>query len=232
MTNNHFIESILCYNSKIPFLDYHLDRIHEAKECLKNTPSIDFKKYITEFGKHLNYGKIRLSWNENEFLIANKEINKNHFFNKTAINISTHKSYQKKINESSQFKTSRTIDYNTLNDYCDANNVSQCILLNQNHNLIETNISNIFLIINNEILCPDLNSGCVNGVFRKIMLKYFDIKERSLSIQDMIAADGVFLTNAIRGIQIVKSIDNHQIKTHKSLDFQRLAFNKISSLYL
>ena len=85
------------------------------------------------------------------------------------------------------------------------------IILNSNNRICDTTIANIFIIKNNVIYTPSLNEGCVAGVMRKYLIDTlkengFDCIEKSLSIQELMNADEVFLTNSIYNIRWVSSI--------------------------
>ncbi|MEO8822343.1 MAG: aminotransferase class IV, partial [Ginsengibacter sp.] len=67
---------------------------------------------------------------------------------------------------------------------------------------------------------PPLSEGCVAGVVRRwmlenLLLENFRIEEKELSIEDLLSADELFLTNSIHPVRWVKQFRNkiyaHQI---------------------
>ena len=66
----------------------------------------------------------------------------------------------------------------------------------------------IFLVKKNELLTPPISSGCLSGVMRKRILQIassvgLNSKESTISVDDLLEADEVFLTNSISGIRWV-----------------------------
>lgn len=93
--------------------------------------------------------------------------------------------------------------------FADENGYDNCLLLNDEKNVIEALQSNIFIRFGKEIHTPSLNDGCLNGIMRKQIISLikknssFEITEKSISPFDLQKADEIFLTNTIKGIQSV-----------------------------
>jgi branched-chain amino acid aminotransferase len=86
------------------------------------------------------------------------------------------------------------------------NNLDDCLLINQNHQLVEGISSNLFFIQGKKILTPTLKSGCVKGVMRRIILDNaanwgYEVEEGVYMPFELMKSDGVFLANTIKGIQ-------------------------------
>lgn len=90
------------------------------------------------------------------------------------------------------------------NHQCD-----EALIMNDYENIIETTHSNLFIVRNGTILTPGLDEGCIPGIMRRNVLKIIENKssynlERGIIRQkDIMEADEIFLTNAVRGIQWV-----------------------------
>ncbi|MCV6546602.1 MAG: aminotransferase class IV [Cohaesibacter sp.] len=77
-----------------------------------------------------------------------------------------------------------------------------------------TTIANLFALQGETILTPPLQDGILGGIMRQTLLdllpKYgFEIKEQSLDGKDIKKVDGLFLTNSLRIIRRVTSLDGH-----------------------
>lgn len=89
------------------------------------------------------------------------------------------------------------------------NNYANCLLLNDEKNVVEALQSNIFLKKGNTISTPPLSDGCLNGIMRKQLLAIIKktpeitLEERSISPFELQKSDELFLTNTIVGIQSV-----------------------------
>ena len=87
------------------------------------------------------------------------------------------------------------------------NDYQNCILLNNNKNVVGALNGNMFLVAGNTIKTPPLTDGCLNGVTRKILMKIlnkssdFEVLESSISPFELQKADELFITNSISGIQ-------------------------------
>ena len=92
------------------------------------------------------------------------------------------------------------------------NNLDDCIILNDKEVVCEAITSNVFIRKNNQTITPPLSDGCIDGVFRKNMLRLLEQEgmrciEKSLSVSDLQAADEIFLTNVSTGIRWVGALN-------------------------
>ena len=83
-------------------------------------------------------------------------------------------------------------------------------LLQTSHSIIESTRSNLFLVSNRVLYTPGLDSGPIGGVMRAAVINLaleegFKVYECNISPGEMLRADELFLTNAVRGIQWVAS---------------------------
>ena len=81
-------------------------------------------------------------------------------------------------------------------------------MLNHFGRVADTSIANIFLIKNKTIYTPSLAEGCIAGVMRQHLIsllkaKEMEVCETAISLNDVMEADELFVTNAIRGIKWV-----------------------------
>ena len=81
--------------------------------------------------------------------------------------------------------------------------------MNTSGNIIEALSSNFFIVKNKILITPPLSEGCINGVFRMYFMqlaKQFGIecKEEKIHPNDVLDADEIILTNAVKGVQWVE----------------------------
>jgi len=88
------------------------------------------------------------------------------------------------------------------------------ILMNTKGNYIEVTNSSLFIIKNNTIYTPPINDGCIDGTMRGWVLDHHKVVIKSLSLNDIIESDEIFITNAISGITSV-----NRVEETKFLDF-------------
>ncbi|MDE3183053.1 MAG: aminotransferase class IV [Bacteroidota bacterium] len=92
---------------------------------------------------------------------------------------------------------------------CKKNNLDEAIILNAFGRVCESAIANIFIIKDEKIITPLLAEGCVAGTMRrwmmeKLLLRNLKIEEKSLSVEELLLADELFLTNSIQPVRWVK----------------------------
>jgi branched-chain amino acid aminotransferase len=87
---------------------------------------------------------------------------------------------------------------------------AEVILLNERREVAECTSANIFAVIDGVTCTPPLSSGLLPGVTREVMLSELApelrIKERVLSVDDLLAADEVFITSSTRELLPVERI--------------------------
>jgi branched-chain amino acid aminotransferase len=102
--------------------------------------------------------------------------------------------------------------------------LDDCLLVNDNGNIIESINSNIFVVKNGTLYTSPISDGCVDGVMRKQIL---DIAaqnkilafEQPLTVHTLTNGDEVFLTNAIKGVQWVGQFKNKFYTNQRSVFF-------------
>lgn len=93
------------------------------------------------------------------------------------------------------------------NVFAKENGYDNCLVLNDEKNVVEALQNNIFMKCGNEIVTPPITEGCLNGIMRKQVLELrkkkegIVVKEAVISPFDLQKADELFLTNVISGIQ-------------------------------
>jgi branched-chain amino acid aminotransferase len=90
---------------------------------------------------------------------------------------------------------------------------NDAVVLNTYGRVCDSTIANIFCIKDEIVYTPALSEGCVAGVMRKHVLQQltaagFTCVEKEISIEELLGADEVFLTNSVYNIRWVKSIDD------------------------
>jgi len=110
-------------------------------------------------------------------------------------------------------------------DHARRQGFEETIFLNTAGHLCEAATANIFLMKNGVLLTPSLDSGCLPGITRAVVLELavrcrLNSEERSLTPDDLLTADEVFLTSSIRGLESVSRIGDklyHDISIAKRL---------------
>ncbi len=91
--------------------------------------------------------------------------------------------------------THRMVHESAKADFPDCDDV---ILWNERGEVTEGCIANVVIRKNGQLLTPPVECGLLAGTFREYLLKAGEIKESIISVEDLKAADEVFLINSVR----------------------------------
>ena len=130
--------------------------------------------------------------NSNQFELQEKPI-KTVFFTE----------HKKPCSKLSNIKSNNVLLYVLASIHAKELSADDAILLNEKGNVIESTNANLFVVKEGKLYTPPLADGPLDGTLRNVILQCFEVKERSVSIEDYEVADEVFLTNA-HGIRLVK----------------------------
>lgn len=91
------------------------------------------------------------------------------------------------------------------------------MLLNGKGFATETSSSNIFAILGTKLTTPPLSSGCLSGITRGYILELavelgIETTQKDLEYDQLKSCEGIFLTNSVRGIQNIGSMDGESIQ--------------------
>ncbi|OQA00633.1 MAG: Branched-chain-amino-acid aminotransferase [Planctomycetes bacterium ADurb.Bin401] len=86
--------------------------------------------------------------------------------------------------------------------------------------LAEGCVSNVFLVKDSVLYTPSLKAGILPGIARKTVLKLaaensIKLEEKDLTIDDLLKADEVFITNVIMQVLPVTAIEAHDVGDSK-----------------
>lgn len=90
--------------------------------------------------------------------------------------------------------------------FADENDFQNCLLLNDDKNVVEALNGNLFMLKDGQLITPPLSEGCINGIMRKQIISLakqidgIELIENPISPFDLQKADELFITNVISGI--------------------------------
>jgi 4-amino-4-deoxychorismate lyase len=95
----------------------------------------------------------------------------------------------------------------------DNDDIAEGLMLNQQQQIIEGTMSNLFIVKDEMLFTPELSLAGVSGVMRQQVMKLaknigFAVNEANLTLQDLKAADEVFICNSLINIWPVIEIVN------------------------
>jgi branched-subunit amino acid aminotransferase/4-amino-4-deoxychorismate lyase len=103
------------------------------------------------------------------------------------------------------------------------------IFLNENSDVVETALSNLLIITDDGWQTPALSTGCLPGITRELLIKWFDVKESEFDFDYLLSAKAVYVTSSIKLIQRVDKIEDRLFS--KNLLGEELIENFKSKLF-
>lgn len=226
-----FFESIRIIDRNPVFLQNHFNRIIDGLKVYKiNVPenfTIDnIRKEILLLIKKNEIkdgGRARLTFtrkgngfyapdtNELDYILEAVPKTDNKFaLNNNGKVVDLYPDIKKQINKFSIFKTLNCQLYIHASLFAQEKGIDEALIQNEKMGIIESTVANIFLVSNGVLYTPGLVEGCVGGTMRMNIINLaitngIKVYECNLTPQNLLAADEIFLTNAISGIQWVGS---------------------------
>ena len=143
-----------------------------------------------------------------QFIVTASPLNSNlYVFGKENYEVELYKDFYITKQLLSTLKTNNKMLQIIGSIFADENGYDNCLVLNDEKNVVEALQSNLFMKTGNVIVTPPVSDGCLNGIMRKQVLEILkrtegiEVKEISISPFDLQKADELFLTNVIFGIQ-------------------------------
>lgn len=126
--------------------------------------------------------------------------------NEHGLHVDIYPELRKPVNALSVHKTLNCLYYIMASLWSQDRGLDECLLQNDRGNIIESSSGNLFIVSNGVLYTPSLSDGCLGGIMRMQVINLaldtgMKVYECSLNPQNLLAADELFFTNAIRGIQ-------------------------------
>jgi len=92
----------------------------------------------------------------------------------------------------------------------------EALMLNAAGEVAEGASSNVFVVKGGVVRTPPLDAGILAGITREVLLELsagvgVPAREESLSTEDLLAADEVFITSSLKEITPVTDVDGHRV---------------------
>jgi len=246
-------ETLKIVNNKILFLEDHYFRLMASMRIVRmQIPNNFTLEYLEEQVLNLakatnneNSARIRLTVFRNDggfylpqtravsFLIQIAPLKETHYsFSDGMYEVDLYKDFFITKQLLSTIKTTNKMINITGSIFADENDLNNCLLLNNEKNVVEALNGNLFMLIGSQLITPSIEDGCLNGIMRKQVLnvakknKNIEVLEQSISPFDLQKADELFITNMIIGVQPITKYRKKEYKT----DFSTGILEKINSL--
>ena len=225
-------ETMKVSKGKLLFADYHFERLFNSLELLQFTvPSFLTPEYLlanilnlTQKNRHEKLARIRLTIYRGEgglydpqnlvpnFTIQTWELNPtNNLLNENGLVIDIFEKSRKICDNYSAIKSNNYLGYAMAALWTKEQHLNDAILLNPYNRVADATIANVFIIKDGIVKTPGLSEGGINGIMRRYLLNQLPeiavpVEESMLTMDDLLEADELFLTNSIYGIRWVKQL--------------------------
>ena len=196
--------------------DYFIDQCNRLIES-QMISSAAWRLRITSFGT--GAGRYTPDENKVSFVISCEPLEQSIFSSEVLhYRVDLYKDHYVQPAMLSNIKTNNKILNVLASIFAKENDLDNCILVNDNKEVVEALQSNIFLLFGNEIHTPPLTSGCLDGIIRKQLIRMANeldliCEETTVNPFDLQKADELWLTNSINGII---AVTNYRRKDYQS----------------
>jgi len=235
-------ESIRVVDGKPINVEAHILRMLEGAIALKmRTPSFYLTSFFEEKINELlkvsmieGGGRVRISLdrlsggtykpesNEVSYFIEVYPLEDNEYkLNTRGWEIDLYTSIRKQKNKLSNYKTKNGLLYVMSSIEAQEKGLDDLLITDQKGSILEGSSSNLFVVSNGVLYTPGLDEGCLGGVMRMTLINIalengIKVYESSIMPQNLLAANEVFLTNAIKGITWVASYRSKRYENEMS----------------
>lgn len=239
-----FFESIAMFNRKMPLLDFHWSRVEFTAEVLSTVlpRRLDIERFenmvldLASVNDAVKNARVRLQFyrkggglylpddDELGYVIAIDKLENNRFAEGEGLIAGIREDCYKPVSMTSDLKTTNCLSYIMAAQFAKAEGWDEIILLNHYAQICEAIHSNVIMVKGDTLITPDLDSGCVNGVMRTYLMAILEngIEERPIEMQELLDADEILLTNAVRGVQWVKVLGSRTYTNKKAVELTAL----------
>lgn len=233
-------ETMKAINGKIIHANEHFERFFLSLELLQfdkpnyltTTYLLDHISKLLMQNGHTKCARVRLTLfrgngglydAENHFpnyIIQTWQLNEsNNHLNENGLVIDVYRDAIKVCDKFSHLKSNNYLSYAMAALWAKNNHLNDALLLNPYNKIADATIANIFIIKDGIIKTPDVTEGCVNGIMKNYLLECLrkekiPVQETSLTVDDVLQANEVFLTNSIYGIKWVKQCGSSIYNLH------------------
>ncbi len=246
-----FFETMRVIAGHIHGWSAHVERIKAACAALHMEPGIALeeeflRKAVRKLLEHHSYeharlrftffrqgeGAYRPDFNRAGFVLEAMPLDEGRFqVMQEGVHIDIYKGLVKHRNPLSAYKLLGNHVYIQAAIWAQANKLNDALVSNDCGDVIEATSSNLFVVSKGQLITPPIESGCVGGVMRMMVINAAlelgtPCYEATLCAEDLLQADELLLTNAVRGVVWVRSYGEKRY-FHKMGDRLVVAVNSI-----
>jgi branched-chain amino acid aminotransferase len=224
-----FFESMRVIDGRVLFLENHFARISDTIKAMKMVAQENFSldllrsqiQGLLQRNNITRGGRIRITFyrkatgfylphsDDVNYLIESEPLLENEFLlNPIGKTVDIFTDFKKDVNKLSIYKSLNAQLYIMAALHSREKNLDDALIQNNKFAIIESIASNIFIVSNGVLYTPTLQDGCIAGTMRMNIINIaidnkIKVYECTLNPQNLLAADEIFLTNAVKGVEWV-----------------------------
>lgn len=213
MASMRIVRMQIPMNFTLEFLEKELLQLAELKSCAHSS-----RARITIFRNNGGFYLPKTRTVSYLIHVEPKEI-KNYTFSNDPYEVELFKDFHVSNHLLSTIKSTNKLIQTVGSIFADENGYQNCLLINEDKNIVEALNGNLFMLTGNRLVTPPLSDGCLNGVMRKQILtiagkiEELEVVEESISPFSLQKADELFITNVIVGIQPISKYRKKEFET-------------------
>jgi branched-subunit amino acid aminotransferase/4-amino-4-deoxychorismate lyase len=241
-------ESIRIMNGVPLNIENHIRRLLEGAKAIKIRPASYFtseffkekimeltqRSQITEGGRcrisldRVTGGAYKPESNEATYFIEIYPYETNNFeLNSKGLEVDQYTDIKKQKNFLSNFKTKSGLIYVMAAINATDRKLDDVLIQNDRGGILESSSCNLFVVSNGVLYTPGLEEGCLAGTMRMLVINLalangIKVYECNILPQNLLAADEIFFTNAIRGVNWVSGYRTKRYFNNMSRKFVAL----------
>jgi para-aminobenzoate synthetase/4-amino-4-deoxychorismate lyase len=104
-------------------------------------------------------------------------------------------------------KTTRRAMYDRVNADARARGFDDALFFNERDEVTECAIHNLMIAKDGKLVTPQVECGLLPGIYRQHLLSsHPEIREGTLTLEDLLSADSIFIFNSVRGLRLVRLV--------------------------
>jgi branched-chain amino acid aminotransferase len=207
-------ETLRTYNNRVFALDRHLKRMRLGLEQIavssfdEGLVKLSIQKILDE--EPLDCGALRIAYYSDGTVIVSHKL-----YNPSNVGLTCLTSDGQGMANS--YKSTSYSSRLSLRRFALAKGFDDTILINGEGLVSELSTSNVLIRFEDKWITPSLESGCLPGVTRGLLLENFGVTEERVTRKELELASGAAAISSLREIQVIKSIDGKDFPSSREL---------------
>lgn len=251
MYGDGLFETMLIHRGTIINEALHFERFFQGIQSLKFPFPTNFSKEyfiqkiqeLLQKNKIEDYARVRLMAFRSNDNLQKKKTGFNYLleswpmrtapqYNEAGLKTGLFRNVTKSCDQYSNIKSNNYLPSIMAMIFAKENRFDECLLLNSNGRICESAIANVFIVKDGIIYTPSLSEGCVAGIVRRWLIENlppaeFQLIQKEISVEEVIAADEMFLTNSIKPVRRVESFGDKRFEYKMTDKIAEYVFKQI-----